>query len=84
MNSITIIGLFAAVCTTFSFLPQAMQTIESKHTKGISFFMYALLVPGTFLWVVYGILSYNLPVILANGISLIFAVIILGYKIKYK
>ncbi|MEO8852649.1 MAG: SemiSWEET transporter [Ginsengibacter sp.] len=84
MNFITIIGLLAAVCTTFSFLPQAIQTIHTKHTKGISFSMYAFFTLGTFLWMIYGLESHNLPIIFANTITLVFAVIILGYKIKYK
>ena len=84
MNFTIFIGLLAAVCTTFSFLPQALQTIQTKNTKGISFFMYALFTLGTFLWVVYGIESQNFPIIFANSITLIFAIIILGYKIKYK
>jgi len=84
MNFSTVIGLLAAVCTTFSFLPQAIKTIQTKHTKGISFLMYALFTVGTFLWMVYGLESNNFPIIFANGITLIFAIIILGCKIKYK
>jgi MtN3 and saliva related transmembrane protein len=36
------------------------------------------------LWLLYGVLSSNIPVGVANGITLVFAAIILGYKIKYK
>jgi len=81
---ITIIGLLAAACTTFSFLPQAIKTIRSKDTSSISLSMYTMFTVGTLLWLLYGIFSHNVPVYLANGITLIFALIILGSKLRYK
>ena len=84
MNFITIIGLVAATCTTASFIPQAIKTIQTKNTSGISLSMYSLFAFGTLMWVIYGIFSSNIPVSLANGITLVFSLIILFYKLKYK
>jgi MtN3 and saliva related transmembrane protein len=84
MNLIIITGMAAAFCTTASFLPQAIKTIQTKDTSGISLSMYSLFALGTLLWLSYGIITNNLPVAIANGITFIFAAIILGYKIKYK
>ena len=84
MDYVTVIGLAAACATTISFLPQAVQTIRTKDTSGISLVMYGVFTLGTFLWLVYGILSSNIPVVFANVITLIFASIILIYKIRYK
>jgi len=84
MNIVTITGLAAAFCTTASFLPQAIKTIQTKNTSGISLSMYSLFAFGTLLWLSYGILDNNLPVTIANGITLVFSVIILVYKIRYK
>ncbi len=84
MNPITIVGLCAAICTTISFLPQAIKTIQTKDTSGISLSMYSLFAFGTLLWLLFGIFSGNVPVMAANAVTLIFAVIILIYKIKYK
>lgn len=81
---ITVIGLIAALCTTLSFLPQALKTIRTRDTAGISLSMYALFTFGTFLWLLFGLFSYNIPIIAANFITLIFAAVILIYKIKYK
>ncbi|MFC4232620.1 SemiSWEET transporter [Parasediminibacterium paludis] len=80
----TIIGLVAAFCTTISFLPQAIKTIQTKDTSGISLSMYSLFTFGTILWFTYGIMSNSVPVYLANGITLILALIILIYKVRYK
>jgi MtN3 and saliva related transmembrane protein len=84
MNIVTIIGLLAAFGTTVSFLPQAIKTIQTKDTSGISLSMYALFTAGTLLWLIYGILSPSMPVTIANTITFIFASIILIYKIRYK
>jgi len=84
MKLITLLGLSAAFCTTASFLPQAIKTIQTKDTSGISLAMYTLFALGTLLWLSYGLLTDNLPVSMANGVTFLFAAIILGYKIKYK
>lgn len=84
MTFVTIIGFIAAALTTGSFLPQAIKTIRTKDTHSISFFMYLLFSTGTLLWLIFGLLSNNIPIIVANAITLVFAVIILIYKIKYR
>ncbi|MAH03504.1 hypothetical protein CMI39_01815 [Candidatus Pacearchaeota archaeon] len=84
MDWIIYIGLIAAGLTTGSLLPQAIKTINTKSTKDISLLMYLSLIIGVILWLVYGILIKDLPLIIANGISLIFVTIILTMKIKYK
>jgi len=84
MNWITIIGFLAATGTTISLLPQAIKTIKTKHAKDISLGMYLMLTTGIFLWLVYGILIKDLPLIVANGISLLFSVTILILKLIHK
>jgi MtN3 and saliva related transmembrane protein len=83
MDTFTIIGLLAAFCTTISFFPQVIKTIKTKQTKDLSRGMYSLLTGGILLWLIYGILIENLPLIVANLITLIFSSIILLSKIRY-
>lgn len=84
MDNITLLGLAAAFCTSTSFLPQAIKTIKTKDTSGISLNMYLVFTIGTFLWLLFGALSGNIPVLAANIVTFIFAVIILFYKIRFK
>jgi MtN3 and saliva related transmembrane protein len=81
---IEIIGYLAACGTTISFLPQAIKTIRTKDTSSISLAMYSLFTAGTILWLTYGIMIGSLPVTIANAVTMIFASIILVYKIRYK
>jgi MtN3 and saliva related transmembrane protein len=80
---IPIIGIVAACCTTLSFLPQAIKIIKTKNTEGISLSMYVLFVIGVVLWFFYGFFKMDIPIMLANGITLVLASVILCYKVKY-
>ncbi len=77
-------GYCAATLTTFAFLPQVIKVVREKSTASISLPMYITFTIGVMLWLVYGILLGNLPMILANICTLVFAGIILFYKIKNK
>ena len=84
MDWITAAGFLAAFCTTISFLPQALKTIRTKDTSAISASMYSIFTFGTLMWLIFGIFSHNMPVSLANGVTLILSSLILYYKLRYK
>ncbi|MFH1325252.1 MAG: SemiSWEET transporter [archaeon] len=84
MNWIILLGFAAAICTTISFLPQVIKTVRTKHTKDLSLIMYSVVAIGFVLWLTYGIIISDLPLILANTISLLLALTILVFKIRYK
>lgn len=79
---IQIIGYIAAVLTSSSFIPQAIKTIKTQNTKGISLLMYMLFSIGVLLWFIYGILEKDYPILIANAVTFTFAVIVLIFKIK--
>jgi MtN3 and saliva related transmembrane protein len=81
-DSITILGWIAAFLTTASTLPQAIETMSSRKTNGISLLMYILFVIGVAFWGVYGLLKPDNIVLVANFITFIFASITLGFKIN--
>ena len=84
MDFITILGLAAGALTTIAFLPQMLQIWRTKSAKDVSYVMLIVFMSGLFLWLVYGIILGALPVILANGVTLCFNLIILWLKIKYR
>jgi len=84
MNWITIIGLLAALGTTTSFLPQLIKSWKTHKTHDVSLPMYIVLCTSVFLWLIYGILIRDLPLILANVVTFILATSILLLKIKYR
>ncbi|GFP74572.1 SemiSWEET transporter [Clostridium fungisolvens] len=74
------ISIIAAILTTVSFVPQAVKTIKTKDTAGISFVMYLLFTIGVFCWLIYGAYIKDIAIISANAVTLILASIILKYK----
>ncbi|MEJ2271957.1 MAG: SemiSWEET transporter [Candidatus Bathyarchaeota archaeon] len=82
MDYIEIIGLTAAAMGGVSFFPQVLKVMKTKSTKDISREMFLLLTGSIFLWLVYGILLNNMPIIIANFFGLIQALVILFYKIE--
>ena len=81
-NLITLIGLIAATCTTISFLPQVIKSWKTKKTKDISLPMYLIFVSGVFLWLVYGLIIKDIPLIGANAVTFALALAILILKIR--
>ena len=77
------LGFAAAVLTTASFIPQAVMTIRSRDTRGISRGMYIIFTVGVALWLAYGIYLDSLPMILANVVTLGLAGTILAFKLRY-
>ena len=77
------IGFVAAFLTTTSFIPQAIKIISTGKTDDISTAMYAMLVSGIFLWLVYGFRKKDWPLIVANTVTFMFAGIVLFLKLFY-
>lgn len=84
MDGVTFIGYLAAILTTTAFVPQAMRAWRTRSTNDISLLMFLMLTIGIFLWLVYGILMHDAPLIAANLITGILAASILYLKIRHK
>jgi MtN3 and saliva related transmembrane protein len=76
------IGSIAAVCTTLAFVPQVVQSWRTRDLTGISLPMYTIFTIGVLLWLVYGILIQDWPVIIANAITAMLASVVLLLKLK--
>ncbi len=83
MNS-TLIGILAGALCTISFIPQVIKIVKTKQAKDLSVVTFSIFSLGVFLWLIYGVLIKELPVILANAATLAFALFIVVMKIRYK
>ena len=84
LEIVTIVGALAALCSTTSFAPQAWKIIKSRDTSGISSRMYMVTVVGFALWLAYGIMKGEWPLIVTNGICLVLSGFILTMKLLPK
>ena len=83
MDSVTAVGYAAAVVSTFVFVPQVIRTWRLKSARDLSMATLVMMCAGLVLWVIYGALTNQTPVIAANGIVLFLASAILVMKIKF-
>jgi len=79
----TTIGLVAGTITSLAAVPQVIKTIRTRHARDISIWQPLLLSIGVALWMVYGILIHDLPLILANIVPLICNVLLCSLKLHY-
>jgi MtN3 and saliva related transmembrane protein len=83
MDFVTLLGLVAGTCTTIAFVPQLMKTWKTRSAGDISVVMLITFSAGLLLWLIYGILIQSLPVMLANGITLVLSSVILYFKFRF-
>ncbi|MDX2216232.1 MAG: SemiSWEET transporter [Oculatellaceae cyanobacterium bins.114] len=83
MNAVMLLGFVAGALTTIAFLPQLLKTWKSQSAKDISLEWLITFTTGILLWLIYGICIASVPVILANGVTLVLTSIILFFKVKF-
>ena len=79
----TLIGSVGAVCTTGAFVPQVVRVWRLKRADEISLATFLAFAVGTSVWLVYGFLIDSIPVIVANGATLVLALTIVVLKLSY-
>jgi MtN3 and saliva related transmembrane protein len=84
MDAITLLGLAAATCTTVAFLPQVIKNWRTKSAGDLSFGTFGLFTFGVVLWLVYGALIENLPIIVSNVVTLALNVANLVQMVWYR
>lgn len=83
MNWTEVVGISAGILTASSLIPQIVKTIKEKKAKDISIIMLLVLMTGVALWVVYGIMREDFPIIVTNSFSLLMNFVTLFLRFKY-
>ncbi|HEX9213416.1 MAG TPA: SemiSWEET transporter [Bradyrhizobium sp.] len=81
--AIKLIGFAAAACTTVAYAPQVIKVWKTRSTGDISLGMFLVMVLGLALWLVYGLLSGDAPLVAANAVTMLLAGGILVMKLRY-
>lgn len=80
----TIIGILAGIFTSISMIPQLIKVIKDKEVKNISWSMITVMLIGVTLWVLYGVLKLEWPIILSNVFSFLVNTTLLIFYLIYK
>ena len=81
--AIKLLGFAAATCTTLAYAPQFVKVWRTRSAEDISLGMLLVMVLGLALWLLYGLLSGDAPLVAANAITIVLASGILLMKLKY-
>lgn len=79
----TVIGLVAGTLTSLATIPQVVKTMKTRHVRDISIWQPLLISIGVALWMIYGILISDLPLIMANITPLVCNALLTGMKVYY-
>jgi MtN3 and saliva related transmembrane protein len=79
-----VLGLIAGVCVTVAVVPQLKKAHRTKKVEDVSPVMFLILIIGVFLWVIYGVIRNDFPIIITNGISLCLNGAMFYFILKYR
>ena len=83
MDTAMLVGLAAGFLTTISFVPQITKILKTKSAEDVSKKMFIAVAVGVALWLAYGIMLKQWPIIIWNSVSLVLASAIIALKFKY-
>ncbi|HZH95290.1 MAG TPA: SemiSWEET transporter [Flavisolibacter sp.] len=83
MDTTQMIGIGAGILTASSTLPQLVKIIKEKKASDVSILMIVVLIVGLSLWVVYGLMQNDWPLIVTNSFSVLVNILLLIYRLRY-
>ncbi len=82
MDTVEVVGMVAGLLTTIAFVPQVLKTWRTRSARDFSLPMLLLFTVGIALWLAYGLLLGQVPIILPNVVTLVLTAYILAVKLK--
>ena len=77
------LGYAAGIITVASFLPQVVRAWRTRQTRDLSLASLALLITAGSMWVAYGALSQDWPVVATNGGMVSLLLLLAAAKLRY-
>lgn len=84
MDTTTLVGFFAAFCTSISYFPQLKKCGQTGKAGDLSLLMFSILTTGVGAWVLYGVLKHDVVIVIANAVSFCCLSGILWFKLREK
>ena len=83
MSIATLVGLAAALFTTSAFVPQVVRAWRTRSTRDLSYGTFVTYAVGLSMWLAYGMMIGDVPLMLSNGTTLLLALTIIGLKLRH-
>lgn len=78
------IGMAATLLNMVALIPQVVKGFKTHQVCDLSWGWLEMIFVATLLWLIYGILLHDLPLILANSVAGICYMLLIGQKIWFK
>jgi MtN3 and saliva related transmembrane protein len=78
-----VIGYIAGFCTTLSFVPQVARALRTRSADDFAWGWLIVFELGLSLWLLYGIVLHNWPMILANSLTMSLCSVLMLMKVRY-
>ncbi len=83
-SSVFVLGLVAGTLTTLSFVPQVLKSWRRRSVEDLSSTMLVAFTTGVALWLIYGLQTHDLPVVIANAVTLVLAGALIVMKYRFR
>jgi MtN3 and saliva related transmembrane protein len=83
MDTPTLLGYAAGLLTTIAFVPQVAKIWATKSARDVSLPTFVTFALGVALWLAYGIVKQEPPIIVWNAVTLLLAGAILAMKLRF-
>ena len=77
-----VVGYVAGTLTTLSFVPQVRRALRTRKTDDISWGWLAMFQTGVVLWLIYGLVLHDWPIILANLVTMSLCGVLMAVKAR--
>ncbi len=84
MEGIKIFGFLAGIVTSSGMLPQLIKTWKTKEVKDLSIKMFIVYLIGFGMWITYGVIESDPPIVATNILSVIITIVMVVLKLKYQ
>jgi MtN3 and saliva related transmembrane protein len=84
MEDWLLLGLMAGLLTTIGYIPQIVKGYETRKMDDVSIFMPVLLCIGMGLWLLYGVVLSNIPIIFWNAMGVSLNLVLIVMKFRYR
>ncbi len=83
MDVTQLVGISAGILTAVSMLPQLIKIVKDKKAEDVSIIMVIVLLAGLSMWIVYGVMKKDYPIIVTNCFSVVVNLLLLIFRIRY-
>lgn len=84
MDGIQVFGFLAGIVTASGMMPQVIKTFKTKKAGELSIQMFLFYLVGFSMWITYGVIREDFPIIVTNSVSIVLTALMLYFKIRYR